>query len=71
MHCVCLVYSHSTFYNTPARVIVLMQETCNLLIDSGRKYMDPTSLFQVNFKKKSNKQVVEHHALTFDWESHM
>ena len=56
MHCVCLVYSHSTFYNTPARVIVLMQETCNLLIESGRKYMDPTSLFQVNvFRLKFSK----------------
>ena len=47
MHCICLVYSHSTFYNSPARIIVLMQETCNLLTDAGRKYLDPASLFQV------------------------
>jgi dynein heavy chain len=47
MHCVCLVYANSTYYNSPARIIVLLQETCNLLIDAARKYIDPTSLFQV------------------------
>eukprot|EP00093_Oithona_nana_P000832 00832.XXX_2269_2850_1 [CDS] Oithona nana genome sequencing. len=47
MHCVCLVYSNSTYYNSPARIIVLMQETCNLLIDNARKYLDPRSIFQV------------------------
>ena len=47
MHCICLVYSSSLYYNTPARIIVLMQETCNLLIESARKFMDPASLFQV------------------------
>ena len=48
MHCICLVYSRSTFYNSPARIIVIMQETCNMLIDAGRKYIDPASLFQVD-----------------------
>ena len=53
MHCVCLVYSNSQYYNSPARIIVLMQETCNMLIDSARKYIDPASLFQVfNVLKK-------------------
>ena len=47
MHCVCLVYSRSTFYNSPARIIVIMQETCNMLIEMGRKYIDPASIFQV------------------------
>jgi hypothetical protein len=48
MHCICLVYSRSTYYNSPARIIVLLQETCNLLVDAGRKYLDPASLFQVD-----------------------
>ena len=51
MHTVCLVYSNSTFYNSPARIIVLMTETCNLLIGMGRKFLDPTSLFQVLTKE--------------------
>lgn len=32
MHTVCLVWANSQYYSTPARLIVLLQETCNLLI---------------------------------------
>lgn len=32
LHTVCLVWANSRYYNTPARLIVLLQETCNLLI---------------------------------------
>lgn len=32
LHVICLVWANSKFYNTPARLIVLLQETCNLLI---------------------------------------
>ncbi|XP_039718441.1 dynein axonemal heavy chain 11 isoform X2 [Pteropus medius] len=32
-HTICLIWSHSKFYNTPARIIVLLQEFCNLFID--------------------------------------
>ena len=41
-----IVYANSKYYNSPARIIVLMQEQCNLLIDIARKYLDPASLFQ-------------------------
>merc|ERR1712004_593704 len=58
MHTVCLVYSHSTFYNSPARIIVLMTETCNLLIGMGRKFLDPTSLFQVEVEEALEKVTV-------------
>ena len=49
MHCICIVYANSKYYNSPARIIVLMQEQCNLLIDIARKYLDPASLFQVEY----------------------
>ena len=58
MHTVCLVYSHSTFYNSPARIIVLMTETCNLLISMGRKFLEPSSLFQVKMTRP-NKQAYD------------
>lgn len=32
MHTVCLVWANSQYYSTPARLIVLLQETCNLLV---------------------------------------
>ena len=33
MHTVALVWSNSNYYNTPARIIVLLQEICNLIIE--------------------------------------
>lgn len=33
LHTVCLIWSNSGYYNTPARVIVLLQEMCNMIID--------------------------------------
>lgn len=32
-HTIHLIWNHSKCYNTPARVIVLLQEFCNLFID--------------------------------------
>lgn len=32
MHMVCLVWANSRYYNSPAHIIVLLQDTCNLLI---------------------------------------
>lgn len=32
MHTVCLIWANSKYYNKPARVIVLLQMICNLLI---------------------------------------
>uniref|UniRef100_A0A7N6B4D8 Dynein heavy chain 9, axonemal n=1 Tax=Anabas testudineus TaxID=64144 RepID=A0A7N6B4D8_ANATE len=39
MHTVCLVWANSRYYNTPGRLIVLLQETCNLLIQQARVYL--------------------------------
>ena len=33
MHTVCLIWSNSQYYNTPARIIVLLQEICNMIIE--------------------------------------
>ena len=53
MHCISLAYSNSNYYNTPARIIILIQEVCNLLIDLARKHCDPPSIFQVTEKSLS------------------
>ena len=34
MHVICLVWANSSYYNQPARIVVLLQETCNLLIET-------------------------------------
>ncbi|XP_032430935.1 dynein axonemal heavy chain 9 [Xiphophorus hellerii] len=41
MHTVCLVWANSRHFNTPGRLIVLLQETCNLLIQQARVYLVP------------------------------
>ncbi|MEJ1283888.1 hypothetical protein NN561_014866 [Cricetulus griseus] len=45
-HTICLIWSHSKFYNTPARIIVLLQEFCNLFIDQARTYLSPEDLLK-------------------------
>ncbi|XP_015413618.1 PREDICTED: dynein heavy chain 11, axonemal [Myotis davidii] len=45
-HTICLIWSHSVFYNTPARVIVLLQEFCNLFIDQATAYLSPEDLLK-------------------------
>uniref|UniRef100_A0A8D0GHP9 Dynein heavy chain tail domain-containing protein n=1 Tax=Sphenodon punctatus TaxID=8508 RepID=A0A8D0GHP9_SPHPU len=46
LHLVCLIWATSKYYNTPARIIVLLQETCNLLIQQARNYLSPEDLLK-------------------------
>ncbi|XP_075889814.1 dynein axonemal heavy chain 9 isoform X2 [Nelusetta ayraudi] len=39
MHTVCLVWANCRYYCTPPRLIVLLQETCNLLVQQARDYL--------------------------------
>uniref|UniRef100_A0A8C9AK17 Dynein axonemal heavy chain 11 n=1 Tax=Prolemur simus TaxID=1328070 RepID=A0A8C9AK17_PROSS len=45
-HTICLIWSHSKFYNTPARVIALLKEFCNLFIDQAVAYLSPEDLLK-------------------------
>ncbi|AWP17229.1 putative dynein heavy chain 9 axonemal [Scophthalmus maximus] len=44
MHTVCLVWANSSYYNTPQRLIVLLQETCNLLIQQALVFLVPEEI---------------------------
>ncbi|XP_068439704.1 dynein axonemal heavy chain 9 isoform X3 [Clinocottus analis] len=46
MHTVCLVWANSRYYNTPARLLVLLQETSNLLIQQARVYVVPDEVLR-------------------------
>ncbi|XP_030631579.1 dynein axonemal heavy chain 9 isoform X2 [Chanos chanos] len=46
MHTVCLVWANSKYYNTPARIIVLLQEICNLLIQLAQTYLNPEDILK-------------------------
>ncbi|XP_045053259.2 dynein axonemal heavy chain 11 isoform X2 [Desmodus rotundus] len=65
-HTICLIWSHSKFYNTPARVIVLLQEFCNLFIDQATAYLSPEDLLKGEIEDSLEKvQVAIHVFKTF------
>ncbi|KAG7239799.1 hypothetical protein INR49_028387 [Caranx melampygus] len=46
MHTLCLVWANSRYFSTPARIIVLLQETCNLLIQQAQLYLVPEEVLR-------------------------
>ena len=52
MHTICLVYTHSKYYNTNARIIILMQELCNLIISLARKSLDPQTISTMRWRSR-------------------
>ncbi|XP_076453714.1 LOW QUALITY PROTEIN: dynein beta chain, ciliary-like [Babylonia areolata] len=55
MHCVCLVWANSSFYNTPARIIVLLQEMCNMIMEMARNFLAPDELFKGEVEETVDK----------------
>ena len=48
VHMIMLVWKHSKHYNTPARLVVLMREICNDLIEQARKFVCSEELFELD-----------------------
>lgn len=44
MHTLCLIWSNSCYYNEN-KLIVLLKQVCNLLIQQAKNFLDPTTLF--------------------------
>nr|XP_006635186.1 PREDICTED: dynein heavy chain 9, axonemal isoform X1 [Lepisosteus oculatus] len=55
MHVVCLLWANSKHYNNPGRVIVLLQEICNLLIQQARAYLGPEEILKGETEESLNK----------------
>ena len=45
MHTIILVWKNSKFYNTATKITVLLQETCNDIIEQARSFIQPSELF--------------------------
>ncbi|EGI59469.1 Dynein beta chain, ciliary [Acromyrmex echinatior] len=45
LHCICLIWSNSKYYCIPMRIITLLSEISNLLINEAIKYLDQSTLF--------------------------
>ncbi|XP_051576917.1 dynein axonemal heavy chain 11 [Myxocyprinus asiaticus] len=46
-HLIFLVWTHCSFYRSPARIVVLLQELCNLLIQQATSYLSAEKLLRV------------------------
>ncbi|KAI1899527.1 hypothetical protein AGOR_G00062710 [Albula goreensis] len=50
-HTLCLIWSHSRYYCIPGRMVVLLQEFCNLLIEKAFAYLIPEELFKMELEE--------------------
>jgi dynein heavy chain len=57
MHLVLLVWKNSPFYNTAARLVVLMRQIANALIDQARKYVNGEIIFSLIAADETEKAV--------------
>ena len=58
MHTILLIWTYSSYYNTPARLLVLIREICNAVITQCRRAVDGESIFS----SIKNQQTSEAHA---------
>ncbi|OAF71285.1 Axonemal beta dynein heavy chain 17 [Intoshia linei] len=46
MHAICIMWANSEFYNHPTRIVVLLKQITNLLINMTVDYLEPTEIFK-------------------------
>ncbi|XP_015272477.1 PREDICTED: dynein heavy chain 17, axonemal [Gekko japonicus] len=46
MYTICLIWANSEYYNTPSRIIVILQEICNLVIEMTRNFLSPEEVLK-------------------------
>lgn len=55
LHTVGLIWANSKYYCRAPRVIVLLQELCNMLIDMARLFLDPAEIFKSEAEEAHEK----------------
>jgi len=45
MHIILLIWKESKYYNTPSRLVVLIREICNAIIELAREYVSGAAIF--------------------------
>ncbi|XP_035728185.1 dynein beta chain, ciliary-like [Vespa mandarinia] len=46
IHSLGLTWAHSKYYQSSSKLIIMLRQICNLLIQEAQKFLDPTSIFQ-------------------------
>ena len=47
MHTILLIWKHSKYYNTPPRLVVLIREICNAIINKARDFISGPAIFNM------------------------
>ncbi|NXB29063.1 DYH9 protein, partial [Eulacestoma nigropectus] len=55
LHVVCWIWATSKHYNVPVRIVVLLQEICNLLIQQAVLYLSPEDLLKGEMEESLGK----------------
>lgn len=55
MHTILLIWNHSQYYNTPARLVVLIREICNAIINQARSYLSGKDIFEFITNEETSK----------------
>ena len=58
VHLIMLIWKHSKYYNTPARLVVLMREICNDLIAQARAFVSPDQLFEIEAQEAVERLMI-------------
>ena len=46
IHVVGLAWAKTKYYQNSSKLIIMLKQICNLLIQEGRRFLDPTLIFQ-------------------------
>jgi dynein heavy chain, axonemal len=46
LHVICLIWTHSDYYRNTSKLVVLLRQLVNLLVQQAKRFLDPSSIFQ-------------------------
>ncbi|XP_067212065.1 dynein beta chain, ciliary [Linepithema humile] len=76
IHSLGLAWAKCTSYQSSGKLIIILRQICNLLIQEARRFLDPTSIFQSDVDEalqrvKISKEVLEEFKQQFELRKHM
>jgi len=57
LHTLMLIWKHSTYYNTPTRLVILVREMCNSIIDQAYRFISGEQVFSLIENEEANVAV--------------
>ncbi|OXU27164.1 hypothetical protein TSAR_014516 [Trichomalopsis sarcophagae] len=76
IHSLGLVWANSRYYQSSSKLIIMLRQICNLLIQEARRFLDPTLIFQSDVDEalqrvQISKDVLEEFKRQFDLQKNM